>query len=70
MKRLCILLSVLMLLSSAVHSQNQIPVTASEPQLSKLSFSGLKRTKESFLQQEFSSYIGKPLTTKVLAKFE
>lgn len=59
-----------MLLSSAAHSQNQTPVTASEPQLSKLSFSGLKRTKESFLQQEFSSYIGKPLTPKVLAKFE
>ncbi|MCR5252677.1 MAG: hypothetical protein K6C98_03060 [Treponema sp.] len=70
MKRLCILLSVLILLSSAVHSQNQNSSANTEPLLSKFSFSGLKRTKESFLQQEFSSYIGKPLTSKVLAKFE
>ena len=60
MKRQCLILSVFLLLSSALQAQI----------LTKISFNGLQRTKESFLQEELSSYIGRPLTAKTLNNIE
>ena len=87
-RRLFILFSILMMMSSVAHSQNLNPSESSSsrdaslsapseslpnqngPVISKITFTGLKRTKESFLEDSLKSYIGKRWNSKTKSNLE
>ena len=74
-------LFLLVMMSSAAHGQNASSQqqssfqngesgAASEGLLQKITFQGLKRTKDSYLQGELKAFINRPLTPKTMSVIE